>query len=198
MAKLQLVLDMGGVLITNLTPGMWEELAAGSHVTYAELRERYKQDLKHMLWTGELTLEQFWSWISQQCTAVDTAQMDGLVQKHLLKLPAWEHLEGWSERAELHILSNHRQEWIGPILAPIHELLSSITISSQSGCCKPYPDIYAAAASKLQTSAPVLFVDDQEKNLREAAKLGWMTLLADEAGEWIRRVDALLADEVGE
>jgi len=69
-----------------------------------------------------------------------------------------------------------------------------LTISSETGSSKPDDAIYAAAAAKLQPGAPVLFVDDKPDNLRRAEAIGWHTLLADEAGGWLKRVVPLLRE----
>jgi prepilin-type processing-associated H-X9-DG protein len=48
----------------------------------------------------------------------------------------------------------------------------------------------SAAAAKIPSGAPVLFVDGHPAHLRTAESFGWHTPLADEAdGGWIRRVE---------
>ncbi|TCN26144.1 HAD family hydrolase [Mesobacillus foraminis] len=107
-------------------------------------------------------------------------------------LPTSIEIRNWSEYANIHILSNHRVEWVEPILQPIQGYLKSITISSEAGCCKPQPEIYAKVKMELK-SKNILYVDDQEKNFNEARILGWNTLLADEKGAWIDEVYHYLA-----
>ncbi|MCC3377260.1 hypothetical protein [Cohnella sp. REN36] len=48
------------------------------------------------------------------------------------------------------------------------------------------------AKQRLTPGAPVLFVDDQEKNLASARSLGWNTMLADDQGDWRREAEAWL------
>jgi len=79
-------------------------------------------------------------------------------------------------------------------LAPVRDCFASVTISSEAGSSKPDDAIYAAAAAKLPSGAPVLFADDKPANLRRAEAIGWRTLLADEAGEWIGRVVPMLRE----
>jgi len=55
--------------------------------------------------------------------------------------------------------------------------------------CKPNPEIYRVVAARLPKGAPVLFIDDQEKNLVPARELGWQTMLADEEGTWLDRLE---------
>ena len=110
----------------------------------------------------------------------------------LTPLPALAHLAAWSQSADLHLLSNHRLEWIAPLLQPIQDYVTSITISSVVGSCKPDPAIYAVVAQHLPSGTPALFVDDQARNLPPAAALGWDTLCADKAGQWTRWLSAYL------
>jgi FMN phosphatase YigB (HAD superfamily) len=45
----------------------------------------------------------------------------------------------------------------------------------------------------LPRAAPVLFVDDQLPNLRQAETFGWDVALADPDGRWIETVDGWLS-----
>lgn len=108
-------------------------------------------------------------------------------------LPAIEKLQTWSKYANIHLLSNHRIEWIQSILKPIEPYVRSITISSQVGHCKPNPEIYAFVHDRLSHQGDIWFVDDQDKNFNEAKLLGWNTLLADENGDWIHKITSLLS-----
>ncbi|WP_461671151.1 HAD family hydrolase, partial [Mycobacterium tuberculosis] len=83
----------------------------------------------------------------------------------------------------IHLLSNHRHEWLEELLEPIRPYLKSITISSQVGCCKPDIEIFEIVKSRINKTK-TLYVDDQEKNLDSAKKLGWTTVHADEDGKW--------------
>lgn len=98
----------------------------------------------------------------------------------------------WSKHANIHLLSNHRIEWVKHIISPIKDYLTSITISGDVGFCKPQVDIYLKVNSHFNDKENVLFVDDQEKNLIEARNLGWNTILANKNGEWTKKVNQLL------
>jgi HAD superfamily hydrolase (TIGR01509 family) len=63
-----------------------------------------------------------------------------------------------------------------------------VTISSLVGYCKPDPEIYTIVKRKLNNQGNTLFIDDQEKNFKQAKVLGWNTLLADENGDWVDRI----------
>lgn len=79
-----------------------------------------------------------------------------------------------------------------PVLSGFEVHLKSITISNQVGLCKPDIRIYELVESYFNSKDRVLYIDDQEKNLKPAANLGWNTLLADNQNNWIKDVEPLL------
>jgi HAD superfamily hydrolase (TIGR01509 family) len=188
----QLILDLGGVLVTNLSPLFWHQLAQHSNTPYDVMVSQYKTDVRDNLWSGGITEEDFWKWLCDTFTSVDGKIAREMLRANLIPLPALDRLAHWSQAADIHILSNHRAEWVAPALAKIEPFIKSATISSNIGFCKPDPGIYDAAAAHLGTNNQILFVDDQEKNLVYASRLGWQTLLADENGNWIEKVNQLL------
>jgi putative hydrolase of the HAD superfamily len=42
--------------------------------------------------------------------------------------------------------------------------------------------------AKLPSGEPIVYVDDQEKNLAPARERGWRTILADEEGTWVGKL----------
>lgn len=118
-----------------------------------------------------------------------------LLQSSLFPLPALDYLPQWSQIADIHLVSNHRSEWLS--LSAVNEYIKSITISSDVGFCKPQQEIFEITTKKLNAEMSVLFVDDQEKNLRTAAEFGWRTLLADKQGNWISQVEFWLQGSLG-
>jgi FMN phosphatase YigB (HAD superfamily) len=134
----------------------------------------------------------FWEWLSKQCPTMDLVEAKSLLFNSLTPLPAATMLPIWSQIADIHLLSNHRLEWLTNFVCPIQPLVKSITISSEVGLCKPDRRIYEQVQQHLQGTGKVLFVDDQEKNLQPAVSLGWNTLHADLEGKWIKLVIPLL------
>lgn len=191
MEKPQLILDIGGVLLTNLSP-FWVELASHANIPYEQMRSRYKLQMSEALWAGRVTENEFWTWLGREYATIDLDYAINRLQANLKPLPAFDLLPMWSEYADIHVLSNHRVEWITPALQPVIKHVKSLTISSEAGHFKPHPPIYEHAKRQLNGSRSVLFVDDQSKNLQYAAQLGWDTLLADEAGLWIDTVSLQL------
>lgn len=190
--KPQLVLDVGGVLLANLDP-FWRTLADLAGAPLDELRALYRREIRGPLWSGGISEPDFWSRLGDALPGLDTAAARQALLDCMKPLPALNRLRAWSSLADLHILSNHRAEWVRPALRDVLPCFAGVTISSEAGCFKPDPGIYEAAAAKMPSGAPVLFVDDHPDNLRAAQNFGWRTLPADEKdGRWIEAVEPML------
>ncbi|WP_282942363.1 hypothetical protein [Paenibacillus sp. RC67] len=194
MKKPQLVLDAAGVIVTNLSPSFWqEEVAAAANIPYEDVKALFKKEMRLRLWNGEVSLDDFWSWLFNHFPVLDQVHMKTCMDRHLVALPALELIPQWSALADIHILSNHRAEWLTPLLEPVANNLKSVTISSEAGCCKPESRIYHLVRNHFEdTTAKIIYVDDQEKNLVEPKRMGWHTIIADEDGRWISEVGKLL------
>ncbi|CAM3431457.1 HAD family hydrolase [Marinicrinis lubricantis] len=192
--KPHLMLDVGGVLLSNLSPLFWKELPLAEEAVSEPLVKQFKTDIRTPLWTGQMEEPHFWSWLMQHFPGTDPAVLRSLLFKHLTPLPGLYKLEEWSRRADIHLLSNHRAEWIVPILKKegVTRFLNSVTISSEVRCCKPGREIYEMAAVHLNGDGRIVFVDDQEKNFPQAKRIGWKTILADPQGRWMEEIDRLL------
>ncbi|AJS58870.1 HAD-IA family hydrolase [Paenibacillus sp. IHBB 10380] len=173
MIKYQLILDIAGVIITNISPLFWNELAESAFVSSENLKTQFKQEIRKLLWTGKISEEDFWEWISKQCPLIEIHNAQTILVKHLKRLPAFNYVPNWSQVADIHLLSNHR-------------------IDSSIGYCKPDPESYEIVKSRLKTDLQVIFVDDQEKNMKPAKDLLWNTLIADKNGNWIKRLENIL------
>ncbi|MDP5275645.1 HAD family hydrolase [Chengkuizengella axinellae] len=191
-SKPQLIFDMGGVLVTNLTPPFWQDLADQYSIPYETLRAKYKQNVGATLWSGGISEEDFWLWLIREFPTIQIETAQKFLELNLKPLPAIKHLSKWSLHADIHILSNHRDEWLKPILKDIKESLKTVYVSSNIGISKPDVRIFEHVHASFNYKHKILFVDDKEKNLEEAAKLGWQVLLADEHGEWVEEVDVFL------
>lgn len=192
MTKHQLILDVAGVLVTNMSPRYWEEIAELDNATNKDLKTMFKVHLRDSYWSGVLPEEAFWDWLRKECSNVEITVAKTMLSKHLQTMPAFERIPVWSQLADVHLISNHREEWLTPVLKPLAPYLHSVTVSSNVGCCKPQAEIYELVQSKLERNSPVTFVDDQQKNLKPAQDLRWNTLLADPEGQWIEHVDLIL------
>lgn len=186
--KPHLVLDVGGVLLANITPVFWEEAAELIKVPYSTLRSHYKDQIRQQLWDGTIREEEFWAWLQKQSSNENVILSSVHLTKHLQPLPAWDKVKEWSESFQIHLLSNHRAEWIIPALEPIRDYITSMTISSTVGCSKPDAHIFQLVQEQLSGSQPIVFVDDAEQNLAMAKAIGWTTILADADHQWIDEV----------
>ncbi|MDR6879259.1 HAD-IA family hydrolase [Bacillus sp. 3255] len=188
MDKPQLVLDLAGVIITNFSPRYWSDLAALAQTSPEEFRTRFRSEVREALWTGQVTEEEFWGWLVKSYPTVDARRVRESIRQDLTYLPAFGRLAQWSAIADIHLLSNHRIEWLSELLIPVYPFIKSLTISSEVGLCKPDPNIYKEVQSKFVNSSWILFVDDQARNLEPAHLLGWQTLLADPEHRWIEEL----------
>lgn len=76
------------------------------------------------------------------------------LRNHLKHLPAFYYLKQWSMYFDIHLLSNHRSEWIMPLLTENTRHIKSVTKSSDVGCMKPNKEIYKWVESRID---PVMF-----------------------------------------
>ncbi len=190
-SKPQLVLDIAGVLVDNLSVAFWQELSYKSGTSLPELKQRLNE-IRQDLWTGRMKEPQFWEWLSALYPSMKKDDGYELLSRTMNMLPAVQFLERWSGIADIHLLSNHCQEWLAPLLDKVETYTTSITISNQVGFCKPQPEIYAIVERFMPCRDRIVYVDDQEKNLAPARTLGWITLLADEQHKWVGQVESIL------
>ena len=189
--KLELVLDLAGVLVTNFSPNFWMNLSSSFNVSYNHLTT-FKKEIREELWTGKIREDVFWTMLKREFPVIDINVAKSKLYSALRPLPAIERIPLWSQNVNVHIVSNHRIEWVSSIISPLQDHLTSMTISSEIGHCKPHVDIYLEVQNHFTSNHHVWFVDDQEKNLVVARKLGWNALLADEGGEWVKKVNSLI------
>ncbi|SHM48960.1 HAD family hydrolase [Gracilibacillus kekensis] len=193
MNNVQLVLDVGGVLATDLDQ-FWDELVSQTNLSYKEVRNIYKEEIRKQLWHGEISVESFWCWLKSTFPNIDLNYLQEVLPESLLELEGIHFVKKWSEVSDIHILSNHRTEWIKPILDHIRPFIMSATISAEVKVAKPNHKIYQICMQHLDETRPILFIDNKRENLEPAEKLGWQTILADTENLWINQVNRQLCD----
>ncbi|MFT4413661.1 HAD family hydrolase [Fredinandcohnia humi] len=186
-----LVLDIAGVLATNFSPDFWNSLTSNYRLSFTELIE-FKKEIREELWTGTISEEVFWCRLKKKFPLIEINDAKVTLLQSINPLLAVTEIPYWAEIADIHVISNHRLEWVAHVLNPIQPYLSSITISAEVGYCKPQPEIYELVRCQIASRGNVLYVDDKEKNLHVPRTIGWGTLLADENGEWIKEVAQIL------
>ncbi|MWV43343.1 HAD-IA family hydrolase [Paenibacillus sp. HJL G12] len=193
-AKPQLVLDLAGVLVSNFSKTFWLEVSGGSDISFQDMKEQFNE-IRKDLWTGKMKEEHFWAWIRERVQRMSKEEAQESLIHSLEPLPGFIHLERWSRIADIHILSNHCKEWLEHVLTELEPYTRSITISNQVGLCKPDIQIFKYVEQyfdKDVCNGTILYIDDQEKNLKQAKSLGWNTLLADQEHTWIEKVEPIL------
>lgn len=187
-----IVIDAGGVLFSNLTPRLWQELAKQSakQIEANTLYLNYKQEISSLLWTGEYTETQFWSWLEQHDIFLNVEERQALISSCLLPLPAYYRIATWSKHANLILMSNHLTSWISPALQQIESSFTHSYISSEIKLKKPSVEWFELIEQAHPTNEPKLFVDDHPANLAAAKQaVGWNTLLADSEHHWMDELE---------
>lgn len=157
------------------------------------LKQHFRTTLREALWSGLEPADSFWRWLEAYYPQVNITQARLLLEDTLTPLPAVERLKDWRMGADIHLLSNHCQEWLAALLRVIEPYVASVTISNQVGFCKPDPRIFALVEQHCGGANRILYVDDQQKNLVAASARGWHTLQADEVQAWVLEVERRLA-----
>jgi HAD superfamily hydrolase (TIGR01549 family) len=108
--------------------------------------------------------------------------------------PASPHLQRWSRQVPLWLLSNHRSPWLLPRLErfELTKFFQRVIISDVIGAAKPEPAAYAEILERTTSPASALFVDDQNRNVAAAAKIGLTAFHAGADLSWIAAVDDAL------
>ncbi len=191
MTKIQLVLDIGGVLATDLDL-FWDELVLQANLPYNDIRTLYRNEIRKKLWHGEISEKAFWQWLVTTFPKIDLNYLQNVLPDSLVELEGLHHVKSWSTFADIHILSNHRTEWVKPIIDQLQPFVKSVTVSAEVSVAKPNLPIYQICRQNLDTHLPVLFVDNKKENLEPAQQLGWETILADKENVWIDKVNSRL------
>ncbi|MCR8656347.1 HAD-IA family hydrolase [Paenibacillus endoradicis] len=187
-----LVLDVGGVLATNLTPRLWQDLANLANISVDTMYASYKNEISKKLWTGECTEGEFWQWLESYGVQLTRDSQRQLITQALQPLPALDYLEYWSKLADIHIMSNHLSDWLQPLLAPYQPYIKWTHVSDQIRLSKPNPKWFQLLHEQFIEGSSIWFVDDSASNILAAKSLGWHTLLADQSQEWIATLSTQL------
>ncbi|MFD1737202.1 hypothetical protein ACFSCX_11630 [Bacillus salitolerans] len=139
--KHDLVLDIAGVIATNFSPIFWEALSSIFEVSHVDLIT-FRTEVREQLWTGQMKEHEFWDRLVERFPTVDGRYAANLLLSVIKPLPALLEIPSWSKHANIHLLSNHRIEWVKHIIKPVEGYVKSITISGEVGFCKPQPEIY--------------------------------------------------------
>lgn len=151
--------------------------------------------LRRDLWSGAVDARGAWDRLARAAGAdgAPCPWTEDAPPARLAVLPAADRVPRWAAGVGVAVLSNQRGGWVRPLLerAGVLPHLAHVWISSETGRVKPDPEAFAPLAA-LGPPGAVLYVDDQERNLRAAAGAGARVLHADAEGRWAAEVDRLL------
>lgn len=190
-----LLLDAGGVLVTEPIPQLLRLLSATGNRDLADLSRYYRDEVSGRLWASDLSEQEFWRRMVARSESVVTPELARDFFLAALKpLPAWHRVGQWGRQAHVGVLSNHLKEWLRPLLPPNldHRL---VWISSITKAVKPAPAAYDEAADLAKAGWDVLFVDDRLDNVVAAQASGIRSFVAEPGWEAI--VDAWASAPAG-
>lgn len=200
-----LVLDVGGVLLTDPMPILFDHLAEAGGRPRADIYGFYQANLRHDFWSGAIGESELWAALLPAAgLALDEepAWRARMIEWQT-PLPAIERLAGWAAHADVEILSNHRTIWIRPLLeaagVPLpgvgedgSGLIRRALVSEETGLVKPDAEAFRAALAIAPPGGRVLFADDQRPNVAEAPRAGLPALLVERDGAWMAEIDRWL------
>jgi FMN phosphatase YigB (HAD superfamily) len=189
-----LVVDIGDVLIDDAFPDLLARIARDSGGDAEVIAARYDA-LSPRLWRGRVPEQAFWQAMCESCRRPDVPGWRAHLDELLAPRPAIHRLGEWSRQVPIVALSNHRGEWIRPVLdrLDISRHFSALLISSELGCAKPDDEVFDRLLDVVDSPpGRLLFVDDRAENLDAAGHRGIETLWADPDGAWLDDVERRL------
>ena len=187
-----LLLDIGGVIMTDPMGAFITRLSQESKCPREGLESFYRDTLYAPFWNGTVSEDEFWSKLLDRCGLPDQREAwRSWLLAAMTPLPAAGKLSQWRETCELWVLSNHRSEWLRPLLNQyrLTEFFSRLFISDEVGLAKPDPALYALIKREAG-SKRMLYVDDRAPFVQVGREVGIPAILADEHTAWIDVVDS--------
>jgi putative hydrolase of the HAD superfamily len=189
-----LLLGACGVLVGDPMAPLFAAVGQTAGMQAEAVEAVFRERFRDALWSGQMDEAVFWKQLAADCDITpDPLAWREVLFDAMVPLPAAQHVVAWGRDARLVLLSNHRAEWLMPVL--YRRMLAShfdrIDISSNTGLVKPDP---WALHSALGLSAPqsALYIDADTANLQVAATLGIITTLAEPDGVWMHEVEEWL------
>jgi putative hydrolase of the HAD superfamily len=155
------------------------------------VRELIRGPFRDDYWGGRLPESAFWERLGVPVPSDDDRPRILDLQPRID--PA--RVAGWGEVADIWIISNHRHEWLEPVLRStgLGDVVDRVVISSIGGHVKPDPAAWAVLLADGTPVDDVLVVDDQARNLEAARSLGITAVPATGDDAWCDAVDRFLA-----
>ncbi len=188
-----LVLDGQGVVFNRPLPSMLHQLAIDTDQTPESVWQRWYRELRVPFWTGKITETDLWKKLSQR-SLIDGASLQANLESAYDYGPAAAHLARWSMHVPIWLLSNHRSDWLLQRLDRFQlvHFFERILVSDAIGAAKPDPLAFTPILQSIENPSTALFVDDHERNVQAAFKLGLSVVHANEAKPWVDVIDQAL------
>lgn len=188
----QLVLDLGGVLLTSLRRTFWLEMSQLCSMSADELYRRYAREIRDPLLRGWIADEHLFAWVAERCRLSAAESREHLLDC-VIPLQPYSLVPEWAEYADVSLLANHRSEWVAALVEDLHSSLREVAISDKLGLVLPDGAAYDVFAARLDCPPEqIIFVNDDPTQLVPAQERGWQTILADPRLAWVREINERL------
>lgn len=187
-----LVLDGQGVVFDAPIKRFLRLFARSNGVDCVEVASRWEHQLRYLAWTGAIDDESLWTALAGKKVSVEETMCS--LSASYRPGPVAEYLGLWSQLVPIWLLSNHRSHWVLPQLDLLNltDAFQRLLISDTTGVVKPDTSAFGQLFSGEIAAGDILFVDDQEHNVRAAERLGLETLHAFPGYEWVDAIDSIL------
>jgi len=186
----RLVLDAHGVVFSNSFRNVVSEIAHLSGQNTGEVWEKWLREVRYPAWSGGLSESEIWPRLG---VGHLTRRRDEIMRTAFGLGPAGPYLRTWNRHTPIWLLSNHRSEWLRPRLQQfgLEGFFERILISDQTGFVKPDENAFLEIMDG-KSPDRVLYVDDKQKNIDVAKRLGACTILATTDVLWTNAISELL------
>ena len=187
-----LVLDGQGVVFDAPIKRFLRLFARNNGVDYSKVAGRWENRLRHLAWTGAIDDEDLWTELAGKKVSIEETMRS--LGASYRPGPVAEHLALWSQLVPIWLLSNHRSHWVLPRLDQLNltDAFQRLLISDSTGVVKPDANAFRELITGEVAAADILFVDDQEHNVRAAQRLGLGTLHAFPGNDWVDAIHRAL------
>jgi putative hydrolase of the HAD superfamily len=194
-----IIFDNGGVITpggngTELTDRLGANLGISGNAAYALLSPLWDKYFR-----GAITEDELWQDIESRYGAAISTEKRAIWN-------TWGHMQPYSEMLQF-VEELKRRGYVVGMLSNVipntekevrtnggYDPFDFVVLSCEVGFAKPDPEIYQLAAEKAGSIAPseIIFLDDAERFLEPAHKVGWHTVKVTSPSQAIADVRAII------